>query len=247
MKPNKLIYSVKGITCNNCVEKIVSKSLQIKGVLEAKASIEASNLTITTSEKFDYNRLQKAISSIGFSIKRNEVSYFYGIANAIRYLKPFYPLILIFLYLLILVLSYQLAKGDKWNIEEMLLHFMAGFFIIFSFFKLLDLGSFSISFRKYDPLATIYSPYSYAYPFIELSIGIIYYLNIKDIMLFTNIAVILILLPTTFGIIRTLQNKKDMQCACLGTAIRLPLTKVTVAENGLMILMAFFMVLKNFI
>ena len=39
-------------------------------------------------------------------------------------------------------------------------------------------------------------------------------------------------------LIKTLKNKKEIKCACLGTAIKLPMTIATLIENGIMILMA---------
>ena len=43
---------------------------------------------------------------------------------------------------------------------------------------------------------------------------------------------------TTIGVIKVLYNKENIQCACLGTAIKLPMTIATLIENGIMIVMA---------
>ena len=59
------------------------------------------------------------------------------------------------------------------------------------------------------------------------------------VQLFTAIFITIFLLSiTTYGVIKTLRNKKEIQCACLGTAIKLPMTVATLIENGIMILMA---------
>ena len=47
-----------------------------------------------------------------------------------------------------------------------------------------------------------------------------------------------ILSITTYGIIKTLINKKEIQCACLGTSLKLPMTEATLIENIIMISMA---------
>ena len=43
---------------------------------------------------------------------------------------------------------------------------------------------------------------------------------------------------TTIGVIKVLYIKENIQCACLGTAIKLPMTIATLIENGIMIVMA---------
>ena len=43
---------------------------------------------------------------------------------------------------------------------------------------------------------------------------------------------------TTWGVIQQLRKKTTIQCACLGTALKLPMTEATLIENSLMLLMA---------
>ncbi|CAM6000172.1 unnamed protein product [Sphagnum balticum] len=50
-------------------------------------------------------------------------------------------------------------------------HFMAGFFLVFSFFKLLNLKTFADGYAKYDLLAMRWKPYGFIYPFCELALG----------------------------------------------------------------------------
>jgi hypothetical protein len=40
-------------------------------------------------------------------------------------------------------------------------------------------------------------------------------------------------------------DKASIQCACLGTALKLPMTKATFIENFIMILMAAWMLLSG--
>jgi hypothetical protein len=55
---------------------------------------------------------------------------------------------------------------------------------------------------------------------------------------------IVILGITTFGVTKILMNKKNIQCACLGTALKLPMTEATLIENALMLSMSIFLVLS---
>jgi hypothetical protein len=43
------------------------------------------------------------------------------------------------------------------------------------------------------------------------------------------------------GVAQALREKRTIQCACLGTALKLPMTKVTLAEDVVMGLMALVM------
>src|SRR5690606_7898048 len=103
---------------------------------------------------------------------------------------------------------------------------------VFSFFKLLDLKGFPDSFRMYDPLAKAIPAYATIYPFIETALGLMFLLRFKtDIAL---IATLLVLGTTTIGVVKTLLNKRTIQCACLGTALKLPMTQATLIENAIM-------------
>jgi hypothetical protein len=51
---------------------------------------------------------------------------------------------------------------------------------------------------------------------------------------------------TTIGVTKTLLSKKSIRCACLGTALKLPMTEATFIENVIMILMAICMLLNIF-
>ena len=51
---------------------------------------------------------------------------------------------------------------------------------------------------------------------------------------------------TTIGVTKVLFDKKSIKCACLGTALKLPMTKATFIENSIMIAMSIFMIIKQF-
>jgi hypothetical protein len=116
---------------------------------------------------------------------------------------------------------------------------MGLFYIVFSFFKLLDLKGFPESFKMYDPLAKVFPIYGWVYPFIEVSLGLLFLMRIQ--IPFALIVTLIILGITTIGVTKTLLDKKSIQCACLGTALKLPMTKATFIENSIMIVMAVIM------
>ena len=125
----------------------------------------------------------------------------------------------------------------------MMFDFMGLFFIVFSFFKMLDLKNFPTSFSMYDPLAKKIRFYGWIYPFIETLLGLLFLMRIK--LLSAVVITIIILGITTVGVIKTLMNKKKIQCACLGTVLKLPMTEATLIENTLMLSMSIFLVLSS--
>ena len=122
-----------------------------------------------------------------------------------------------------------------------MLDFMGLFYIIFSFFKILDIKGFSISFRMYDPLAKKVPLYGIIYPFIEILLGIMFLTRIEVEL--AIILTIIVLGITTIGVTHALLNKKLISCACLGTTLKLPMTEATFIENALMIIMAFSLII----
>ena len=125
-----------------------------------------------------------------------------------------------------------------------MLDFMGLFYIVFSFFKMLDLKGFPESFSMYDPLAKRVPIYGKVYPFIETALGLMFLTRYE-----INIALIITLIIlgiTTIGVTKTLLDKKAIRCACLGTALKLPMTEATFIENTIMIVMAILMLLNLF-
>jgi len=151
-------------------------------------------------------------------------------------LQQLKPLFLILFY--ILTASVLMNKED-WNPPKMMLDFMGLFYLVFSFFKFLDLKGFAASFMMYDPLAKAVPFYSWLYPFIETALALMLLFRFK-----VSVALIITLVVlgiTTIGVTKTLLNKKTIQCACLGTALNLPMTEATFIENAIMIVMAILM------
>ena len=114
--------------------------------------------------------------------------------------------------------------------------FMAGFFLAFSFFKMLDIAGFADSYSGYDLLAKRWKGYGYIYPFIELALGIAYLTDFQPYA--TNIITIAVMGFSTIGVMQSVLNKQEIRCACLGTGFNLPMTTVTIIEDLLMVAMA---------
>lgn len=111
-------------------------------------------------------------------------------------------------------------------------------------FKLFDLPGFAEAFEMYDIAAQKIQNYSFAYPFIELILGS-FYLS-QTWIVATNILTATIMMVGLVGVIDSLSRKRHLECACLGTVIKLPLSIVTVLENSIMAIMAIAMIFGRF-
>ena len=93
----------------------------------------------------------------------------------------------------------------------------------------------------YDPLAKKMPAYGWVYPFIETALGLMFLMRFE--VKIALIVTLVVLGITTIGVTKTLLDKKSIRCACLGTALKLPMTEATFIENAIMIVMAVLMLL----
>ncbi len=152
-------------------------------------------------------------------------------------LFPLYVL-LTSIFLLSIVLSYLFSSNT------FMMYLMWIWFLAFWTLKLPDIRSFAQSFAQYDIIAQKWYPYGYIYPFIEIVLGILYIFNTQ--MLFMREINIIALLVSILWIVsayRVIASKKKVLCACMGTYWKLPMTKVTILENGAMFLMIVYMMM----
>ena len=150
------------------------------------------------------------------------------------------PLILVFAYILGVTLLVEFANG-QFNLHRFMPNFMAGFFLVFSFFKLLDLAGFAKSYAMYDVLAKRLPIYGYIYPFIELALGASYLLAYRPMLI--NSITLVVMAFSSIGVILAVLNKQKIKCVCLGTGFNLPMTTVTIIEDVLMAGMAAWMLI----
>ncbi len=140
---------------------------------------------------------------------------------------------------LILLVTCVLSFGTTFSNAMRI--FMAGFFLVFSGFKLLDIKGFASGYSTYDILAKKVYTYGYIYPFIELALGLVYAVNYitPQITIFT----FLLMTFSGIGVLIKLLKHEKFQCACLGTFLKVPLTKVTLIEDFGMAAMALVMLI----
>lgn len=140
------------------------------------------------------------------------------------------------------VLSYQSYLNGTFMIDKAMSIFMAGFFLVFSSFKFLDLKGFATGYSTYDLLAQKIYNYGYIYPFLELGLGLAYLTGMNNF--YINLFTFILMSFSGLGVLNSMLKNKKFQCACLGTLLKVPLTKVTLIEDFGMAAMALLMLLS---
>ncbi len=145
--------------------------------------------------------------------------------------RSYTPLIVIIGLILLtaLTISYRDLQFGTFALTKTISYFVIGFFLVFSGFKLMDLKGFAEGYSTYDLLAQRWFNYGYIYPFIELFFGLAMILTPDARWL-----LLLELIVMTFsglGVAIKLAKREKFQCACLGTFLKVPLTKVTLIED----------------
>ena len=150
----------------------------------------------------------------------------------------FTPLVLILLGIAVLSAAKYFLTGGS-GIRDAMIDFMGMFFVIFGGFKLLDVKGFADAYATYDLIARKSRIYALAYPFIEVALGVAFLgrWNVRPM----NWVTLIIMSVGSVGVAKALAKKQKIQCACLGTKIKLPMTKVTLIEDVTMALMALVM------
>jgi hypothetical protein len=154
------------------------------------------------------------------------------------FLETYRPLLLVFGYLIGVVALVEVTAG-RFDWMRAMANFMGGFFLAFSFFKLLNLRGFVDAYQTYDVVARPVRAYGYIYPFIELGLGVAYLSRFAPVL--TNVVTLVVMVVSAVGVTQSLFQKRQIQCACLGTVFNLPMTKVTFVEDALMAGMALVM------
>lgn len=237
-------YNVSGMTCNNCKASVEESLSALTNVEDVSVDLESKTATIKMKTHIEVKALQNALSDKYIISEQQKKNVFRTSSNVIEEektdLQQLFPLFLILGYITIASI---LLNINPWDGSSFMLDFMGLFYIVFSFFKLLDLKGFPESFKMYDPLAKAIPAYGWVYPFVEVALGLMFLMRFKiDIALIVTLVVLGI---TTFGVTKALLNKKAIQCACLGTALKLPMTKATFIENTIMLIMAAIMLVKT--
>ena len=231
----KTVYAVSGMTCGGCKASVEKSLLNIDEVQDVKVNLEKAEAIIKSDIKLPTNLLQASLAEKFTISEKLNVNTFVQQEQKST-VRQLYPLFLIFVFITVASI---LISINPWSFSNFMLTFMGLFYVVFSFFKFLDVKGFANSFSMYDPLAKQIKGYGLIYPFIELALGVFFLTRFQ--ITFSLIVTIVILGVTTVGVTKSLLSKQTIQCACLGSVLNLPMTKATFIENSIMIVMAVLM------
>ena len=251
-------YALTGLHCNACVGRVttalapiassVSVSLSPMQVVLTGASVDFETLKAAVENSGKYTLLpnlgsNQALNTPVAQLIRAQAA----LENIVNegadqsWLTTYSPLLLIVGYILGGSVLVQVGLGGWGNVtaEETMRYFMAGFFLVFSFFKLLDVRAFADVYQGYDLLAKRWRGWALLYPFVELGLGAAYLANFSPVA--TYWVTVGVMGFSAIGVVQAVLAKRTVQCACLGTVFKLPMTTVTIVEDLGMVAMAVWM------
>jgi len=150
------------------------------------------------------------------------------------------PVIALFAITALMALAVSMAVFGTPFTWRALAWFIAFSMAVLALLKLQDVETFSSMFLNYDLLARRWVPYAYIYPYAEAFAGI---LMIAGVLVWLSAPVALFI--GGIGAVSVFKavyiDKRELKCACVGGASKVPLGFVSLTENLMMIGMAVWM------
>ena len=151
-------------------------------------------------------------------------------------LSNFYSLLLIItIFSLIYIINYAYLYFYKnKDFKDLKSNIMGSILLVFGILKLFDIQKFMEIFQKYDIISKNIPIYSFAYPFIEIILGLcfLYSNKLTNIKLITNLLMFISIISVSLSMIKG----QTLRCGCLGAFFHIPLSYVTLSENIIMLL-----------
>jgi hypothetical protein len=208
----------------------------LSGVTNVKAASTKKEVVVEMQEHVPTEILQKALKAYPkYQLHEGRVMHAETEQDEARsWFAVYKPVLLIFALITVVTLIIEGQGSFSWM--HWMNNFMGGFFLTFSFFKLLDLKGFAENYFSYDILAKRWFGYGYVYVFIELALGLGYVASFNPLV--TNSITFVVMSISIIGVLQSVLNKRKIKCACLGAVFNLPMSTVTIIEDALMIAMS---------
>ncbi|MDQ0968815.1 copper chaperone CopZ/uncharacterized membrane protein YphA (DoxX/SURF4 family) [Flavobacterium sp. W4I14] len=228
-------YQLTGMTCGGCENKVKSNLLVLPDVTSVEVSKDTNSATISMDKHIGLDTLQQALGGSESKYQISATHHSETLEEAKSWAETYKPILLIFGYVTAISLMVSWQSGGI-NFMVFMRIFMAGFFLTFSFFKMLNLKAFAESYAMYDIVAKKFGAWGYIYAFIELGLGLSFALNLSPVVV--NWVTLIVMTVSILGVLESVLNKKKIQCACLGAVFNLPMSTVTIVEDAIMIAMS---------
>ncbi len=237
-------YKVSGMTCGGCQAKVQGLLAKVAGAKNVAIDLAKGEATIDMDKYIATNALKEALKDypkyqLSEAIKQQQiVAPIIAGEETKSWIETYKPILIIFGYIIGITLLVEYMNGEfSWM--RWMNHFMAGFFLVFSFFKLLNLKGFTESYAMYDIVAKKWNGWGYVYVFTELALGIAFLTGFNPIL--SNTVAFTVMTVSIIGVLQSIFNKRKIKCACLGDVFNLPMSTVTIIEDLLMIIMSLTM------
>ncbi|MBG92671.1 MAG: hypothetical protein CL792_01635 [Chloroflexi bacterium] len=257
----KNIYQVSGMTCQGCADTIeagIKASLKIESVI---VDLEKSELTIISDFSYDNSSVDTILGNLGnygiassaghssFEIPLNNIQLMPSVTSkpntkslltaVSEYFFSKKPILIALSIVIITSFSLQLS-AENFDVNVWMKDYMGIFFVLFSFLKLLNIAGFSNTFKEYDIIAKYIPFFAVGYPFIELGLGLAFLSG--TVLFFASLGTLLFMISQSIGVMNSLLHSQQIRCACMGSAVDLPISSLTLFENMVMIVMATYMI-----
>ncbi|MBK8088102.1 MAG: cation transporter [Chitinophagaceae bacterium] len=242
-------YSVSGMTCSSCQSKVQDLLSKVTGVQHVSIDLAKAEAVIEMDKHIATSEFKQALKNypkyqLNEILQPQRVELSFPEADVSKtWFETYKPIVLIFAYITGTSLLAEWMNGAFTPMRWMN-HFMTGFFLVFSFFKLLNLRGFAESYSMYDIIAKKWNGWGYIYAFTELALGIAFLTGFNPLL--TNSITFVIMTVSIIGVLQSVLNKRTIKCACLGDVFNLPMSTVTIIEDALMIVMSVAMLLAIF-
>ena len=216
------------MTCSGCEAKVRKLLTGVEGVRAVTIDLAKGGAAIEMDRHIPTSTLAAALKDH----PKYQLSEAHAQDPAPSWLSTYKPILLLFGYITLLSVIAG-AAGTAFDAKLAMRVFMSGFFLSFSFFKLLDLKGFAESYAMYDIVAGRIPAWGYVYALIELGLGIAFAANLAPVL--TNWITLVVMTVSIIGVLKSVLNKRKIKCACLGAVFNLPMSTVTIIEDALMI------------
>jgi len=238
-------YKVSGMTCTGCQAKVKNLLSKVDAVSDVNIDLAKGEATIKMDKHIETAILQEALKDYPkYQLTENNQQHLpvntEKVEETRTWLATYKPILLIFAFITGIAFLNEWVVGD-FVFMRWMSNFMAGFFLVFSFFKLLNLKGFAESYSMYDVIAKKWNGWGYVYAFIELALGIAFLTGFNPIL--TNSITFIVMSVSIIGVLQSVFNKRKIKCACLGDVFNLPMSTITIIEDALMIGMSAAMLL----
>ncbi len=235
-------FSITGMHCGACVKKVEAAVGALAGVRVVRVDLASQSIVLEHDAPLERAVVSHAIAAAGPYVLGDAQNIVKTPPASGGVIRRVMPLLLMLVLVTLFALLKQIFFASPATFHGLMQDWMAGFFLLFGVLKVINLKKFAPMYQGYDVAAKRFPWWGYLYPFLEVGLGLLFLFGLA--LVFANVATALLMGFGMIGIYKKLHSDGEVQCACLGGFFKVPVTWLTFAENGLMVVMAVWMLLQ---